>query len=188
MHRRTLTPASVIALAACSLLVAACGSNSPNTFRSGLQPTQAQLKQGHQQAVRFVRCLRSHGVTEHVPDPKFTPASAFNAALAGAAQSPAFRSAYSACARLLPSQQTSQRAAPNHAQIAALLAFARCLHTHGFPRFPDPTSSGQITHQMLANAGINPNQPAMLQIADTCVSVTHGLVTKADVARFIAGR
>jgi hypothetical protein len=188
MHCRTLIPTSVVALAACSLLVAACGSYSPSSSSSGLQPTQAQLQQGHQQAVRFVHCLRSHGVTQHVPDPTFTPASAFNAALSGAAQSPAFRSAYRACGHLLPSGQPSQRAAPSHAQIGALLAFVRCLRSHGFPSFPDPTSSGQVTHQMLANAGINLNQPAMLQVADACVSVTHGLITKAEVARFVAGR
>jgi hypothetical protein len=72
--------------------------------------------------------------------------------------------------------------------MAALLAFARCLRSHGFPSFPDPTSSGQVTNQMLASAGINLNQPAMLQVADACVSVTHGLITKAAVARFVAGR
>jgi hypothetical protein len=41
---------------------------------------------------------------------------------------------------------------------------------------------------MLANAGINLHQPAMLQTADTCVSVTHGVITKAVVARFVAGQ
>ena len=190
MHYRTLIPTSVVAssLAACSLLVAACGSNSPSSSISGLQPTQAQLQQGHRNAVRFVHCLRSHGVTQHVPDPSFTPASAYKAALSGAAQSPAFRSAYTACEHLLPSSPPSQRAVPSHAQIAALLTFAGCLRSHGFPSFPDPTSSGQLTHQMLANAGIHLNQPAMLQVADACVSVTHGLITKADVAHFVAGR
>jgi hypothetical protein len=41
---------------------------------------------------------------------------------------------------------------------------------------------------MLATAGINLHQPAFLQDADDCVSVIHGLLTKAAVARFIAGR
>lgn len=35
---------------------------------------------------------------------------------------------------------------------------------------------------MLANAGINLHQPAALQAADACVSVTHGVLTKAAVA------
>ena len=69
-----------------------------------------------------------------------------------------------------------------------MLAFARCLRSHGFANFPDPSSSGDLTHQMLANAGINLHQPAMLQAADACVSVTHGVITKTAVARFVAGQ
>jgi hypothetical protein len=72
-------------------------------------------------------------------------------------------------------------------QIAALRAFARCIRSHGFPSFPDPTSGGQISHQMLASAGIDLHQPAVLPAAEACVSVTHGVITRADVARFVAG-
>jgi hypothetical protein len=59
---------------------------------------------------------------------------------------------------------------------------------HGFSSFPDPTSGGDVTHEMLASAGINLHQPAVLQAADACVSVTHGLITRVDVARFVAGQ
>jgi hypothetical protein len=69
-----------------------------------------------------------------------------------------------------------------------VLAFARCLRSHGFPNFPDPNSSGQVTHQMLAQAGINLQQPAITQTADACVGVTHGILTRAGVARFVAGQ
>jgi hypothetical protein len=41
---------------------------------------------------------------------------------------------------------------------------------------------------MLATAGIALHQPAVLDAADACVSVTHGLITKASVARFVAGQ
>ena len=54
------------------------------------------------------------------------------------------------------------------------MAFAHCMRSHGFLSFPDPTSRGQVTPQMLANAGINLQQPAVLQSGDACVSVTHG--------------
>ena len=60
-----------------------------------------------------------------------------------------------------------------------MLAFARCMRSHGFPSFPDPTSTGELTHEMLANAGINLHQPAVVQAADACVGVTHGVITKA---------
>jgi hypothetical protein len=69
-----------------------------------------------------------------------------------------------------------------------MVAFAGCMRSHGFASFPDPTNSGQLTHEMLATAGINLHQPAIVQAADACVGVTHGVITKADVARFVAGQ
>jgi hypothetical protein len=72
-------------------------------------------------------------------------------------------------------------------QIAEELAFARCVRNHGFPSFPDPTSDGQLSHEMIDAAGINLHQPAVLQAGDACVGVTHGLLTRAAVARFVAG-
>jgi hypothetical protein len=173
---------------AAATMIAACGSNSPGSSSSGGHPTQAQLQQGQQDAVRFVQCLRSHGVT-NVPDPTATSGRAFKDAVSGDAQSPAFRSAYTACHHLLPNGgPPSQSAAQTQAHTVALLAFARCLRSHGFPSFPDPTNSGQVTHEMLAQAGINLHQPAVLQAGDACVSVTHGVITKAVVARFVAGQ
>ena len=93
-----------------------------------------------------------------------------------------------ACGHLLPGQE-SQGGGSSHTvqQIDAMLAFARCIRGRGFPRFPDPSSNGSVTHQMLAQAGINLAQPALVRAADRCVSVTHGLLTRVDVARFIAG-
>ena len=100
-----------------------------------------------------------------------------------------FLTASNNCQHLMPvtglgpqttAQQTSRR-------VADEISFARCLRTHGFPRFPDPTASGQITPEMIAAAGINLHQPAVLTAGDACVSVTHGVITKANVANFIAG-
>jgi hypothetical protein len=136
--------------------------------------------------VRFADCLRSHGVAT-VPDPTAPhPFKEFFAS--NAARGPAFQSAMATCHQLQPGggpQGNSEQRTP--AQIAALLALARCMRGHGFPRFPDPTSGGQITHEMLAANGIDLHQPAFVQAADACVGVTHGLLTKVDVANFIAG-
>jgi hypothetical protein len=158
---------------------------------SGGPPTPAQMQQFQQDTARFAGCMRSHGVP-NFPDPtspqefklSLTPSSAGNA------QSPAFQSAQTACQHLLTGGggPPRQSAAHSQAQTVAALAFARCLRSHGFTNFPDPTSSGQITHEMLANARINLHQPALLQAADACVSVTHGVLTKAGVARFAAGQ
>jgi hypothetical protein len=173
------------AVIAASTVIAACGSTSPSASGSGGQQSLAQIRQSEQDMVKFVQCMGSHGVP--LPNPKTSP-RAFKNEFPDH-PSPAFQSAYTICGHLQPGGgPPSQSAAPSQARTAALLAFARCVRSHGFPNFPDPNSSGQVTHQMLAQAGINLQQPAILQSGDACVSVTHGVLTRAAVARFVAGQ
>jgi hypothetical protein len=172
---------------AAAMLIAACGSNSSGSSGSSSSSRHLTYAQAQQDAVRFAGCMRSHGVPAF-PDPT-SPRDFKNSFNSSAARSPAFQTAETACRHVLPGGgQSSQSAVPTHAQIAAMVTFARCLRNHGFSHFPDPTSSGQVTHEMLAEAGINLHQPAVLQAADACVGVTHGVITKAAVARFVAGR
>jgi hypothetical protein len=180
----TSIPAGIAAAIAATVL-AACGSSLPSTSgssSSGGPQTGAQLQQD---AVSFADCMRSHGVPTF-PDPTTSPRAfktAFNT------QSPAFHSAETGCAHLLPGGgPRNQSEAQSPAQVAELVVFARCMRAHRFPSFPDPTSGGQLTHEMLANAGINLHQPAVVPAADACVGVTHGVITKAAVARFVAGQ
>jgi hypothetical protein len=131
--------------------------------------------------------MRSHGIS-NFPDPTTSPREFKQSLDPTTAHAPAFGPALSACQHLLPrGGQQSQSPPPSHAQFTAELAFARCLRSHGFPTFPDPSTTGELTHEMLANAGINIHQPAVVQAADACVSVTHGFLTRADIARFVAG-
>jgi hypothetical protein len=133
--------------------------------------------------LRFTDCVRSHGVP-NIPDPG---TRGWKDALGS--QTPAVLSAEHICQRLVPgAMPSSQSQTQTPGQIADELAFARCISVHGFPSFPDPASSGQITHELLASAGVDLRQPAVLQAADACVSVSHGVITKAAVARFIAGQ
>jgi hypothetical protein len=178
---------SVAALAASALLVVGCGSkstNSPSASGSGGQATPVQMQQD---GIRFSGCMHSHGVPTF-PGP--SDPHAFKNALdpkSPGAQSPTFQSAYTACRHLLPNGGHAPPDVRSRAQIAAFLAFARCIRGHGFPSFPDPTNTGELNHQMVASAGINLHQPAVQQAGDACVSVSHGFITKTDVARFVAG-
>jgi hypothetical protein len=188
-----LRTTSRLALAAAAIVaatvIAACGSNSPHSSSSSRSGGRLTYAQAQQDAVNFAGCMRSHGVPD-LPDPTTSPHD-FKASLdpnSPQAQSPAFHSAVTACQHFVPrGRQPNQSATRSPAQVAAMLAFARCIRSHGFPNFPDPTSGGNVTHEMLANAGISLQQPAVLRAGDTCVSVTHGLLTKAAVARFVAG-
>lgn len=76
--------------------------------------------------------------------------------------------------------------AQHQAQTQDLIAFAQCMRKHGFSRFPDPNTQGQLSPTQIQSAGINLKAPALQPAADACTSVTHGLLTKADVAQAIA--
>jgi hypothetical protein len=183
MFRTNSTLLVAAAAVAAATVIAAVGFSASSSAGA---PTQAQIQLGPQDAVRFAQCMRSHGVL-NFPEP--TSPQEFKLFITSSEGSPAFQSGETACRHVLPGGgPPSQSAAQRRAQTVAALAFARCLRSHEFANFPDPTSSGEITHEMLANAGIDPRQPAVLQAADACVSVTHGLLTKAAVARFAAGR
>jgi hypothetical protein len=168
---------TAIGSAAVSLLVAGCGGGSSTTAATTTQ----------NEALVFSRCMHSHGVP-NFPDPNSSGQIPKDQVIALGPSSPQVKTAQRACARLYPYRGPAQSPAQGQAHTAAMLAFARCIRSHGFPSFPDPTSTGQLTHEMVADAGINLNQPAVQQAGDGCVSVTHGVITKAIVARFVAGQ
>jgi hypothetical protein len=185
-------------LATAALVVAGCGggsspgvaniatstsTNSSSPAGSGGGPSQAQLQKDQRDATSFARCMRSHGVS--IPDPTVSP-YAFKKSFNN--PSPGFQSAYTPCAHLLPAEHAPNQDTPNsRAQTVALLAFARCMRSHGFSSFPDPTGSGELTHEMVANARIDLHDPAVVTAADACTSVTHGVITRSTVAHFVAG-
>jgi hypothetical protein len=175
----------VIAAAACSVLLAGCGSNSSApAAASGQNRDNPNPAQAQREILAFTTCMRAHGVAG-LANPA---ASDLKAELAPTTpHSPAFQAAFPACSHLLPFGQSHETDAQTRAHEGAFMSFARCIRRHGFPSFPDPSINGQITHEMVANAGINLNQPAVLQAGDACVGVTHGFITKAIVARFVAG-
>jgi hypothetical protein len=168
---------------AAATVIAACGTNSASSSSTGSQLTGAQTRQAEHDAVTFADCMRSHGMS-NFPD---SPYGQKHLLSSSSARAPAVQSAVAACSHLLPHGGQSQTPARSHVQIDAMVAFARCLRSHGFANFPDPTSSGDLTHEMLATAGINLQQPALMQAADACVGTTHGVITKSAVARFVAG-
>jgi hypothetical protein len=175
-----------------AICLAACGgSNHPSTSSgsSGKPPAKALTADAYKNAA----CMRSHGVPSF-PDPQIS-SQGVNQTLSihltpGIAGSPAFKSAFKACEYLLPGGGGNLQAGPSPAQVrtqvAGTIAFARCMRDHGFPRFPDPNSQGQLTLTMLQRAGIDLSEPAVKPAADSCTSASNGVITKADVAEAIA--
>jgi hypothetical protein len=152
------------------LCVAACGGASGQTGGTG---TNAKL--ASDQALKFSRCMRAHGVP-NFPDPSsgggiaIAPGSGLNP------QSPAFQTAQKACGKLLPGGGPGARK-PTRAQFVAALAFAKCMRTHGLPHFPDPlasipSGSGPIISlrgmMFQPGAGLDPRSPAFARAASHC--------------------
>lgn len=184
------TSRSIFAGAVVCLAVAGCGSASPsstttnNSSGGGGGPQNAAAA-----AFAYSRCMRTHGVSDF-PDPVVTstPGQTKIAIRAVAKDngSPRFTAAQQACQHLLPGPQ-NESPAQRRAHEQALLAFARCLRTHGLPNFPDPNGQGQLTVEMIHAAGIDLHAPNVLPAARACVGVTHGVITGADVERAING-
>jgi len=186
IRRATL---AVAAAAAAALLAAGCGGNSPSS--ASVSGSAASAKGGPGQAAfQFSACMRNHGVN-NFPDPKVTTSAGGTSVAIGINPSisgqPAFKSAQKACQHILGNPRSGPDSSPaqQHARTQALIAFARCLRSHGFPNFPDPSSTGDLSQQTIRQAGINFSNPALLTVGQNCASVTHGVITRAQVAQAI---
>jgi hypothetical protein len=140
---RGLALAGVVAL---SLLAAACGGGSSaakvaqvDTTTSVDQSSSAGSNRGSGDS--YSSCMRSHGVPLF-PDPnsngQFSPGGGVDP------NSPQFRAAQSACRSLLPKggSFSADGAHLSPQQVTQRLKYARCMRSHGLPKFPDPGSHG----------------------------------------------
>lgn len=177
-----------LAAGAAALVVSACGgSNKPPASRSSAQASNSSSPGAS--AYRYSACMRKHGVS-NFQDPQVKVngnqvqvAIHVDPSITG---SPDFKSAQSACAHILPGIGNGPSIQQERGRTKALLAFARCMRQHGFPKFPDPTSQGQLTLAMIGRAGIDLHQPAVKPAAYACAPLTHGLLTRADINQALA--
>jgi hypothetical protein len=150
----------LVVLAVCAIALAACGSS----------PKPSSAVSDDTQAVKYADCMRANGVP-NFPDP------GSNGALPDPAL-PAFRAAQKACAQLQPAGlHLHGPPEPTAAELRAALAFARCMRTHGFMRFPDPlTTVSDVATLTLAPGeyfpaignGTEVQSPAFRQAAKAC--------------------
>lgn len=171
------------AVAVVALLAGACDSGSPsasNTTPSTGDPAQAAFK--------FARCMRNHGVS-NFSDPVISQQAGVTTVTikrpAGSSLAPTLQAARQACRGILSTPH--QIAAVDRAREPDLLAFARCMRRHSVADFPDPTSQGQLTLEMLASAGVDVGAPNVLSAAKTCLPASNGAITPADIQRAVSG-
>ena len=144
------------------------------------------------QAFAYSRCIRSHGVADF-PDPKVTTTPGGGSvgiamvAPASVGNSPAFKTAEKACQGILPAPGSASSDGHGPSK-QVLLAFARCLRSHGVSGFPDPNAQGQLPPQTISAAGVDVHTPQFLAAGKACVGVTHGQITVAEVQALASGR
>jgi hypothetical protein len=170
-----------IAVAAVTLFVAGCGGGSPAPIAAQASFSAAAFK--------YSSCMREHGLSSF-PDPSMTDHDgqqvAYLTATIPVHPSAAFKSAQSACRGILPppiNASPTELAQQRQARDQHLLAFADCLRNHGVPDFPDPTSQGQLTLEMVNSAGVDVHAPTVLRAAKICLPTTDGAITRTDVQR-----
>lgn len=163
---------AVLALLA-GVLMAGCGGNSKSP--EGGASTSAAASEV-QSGVAFSRCIRAHGVP-HLPDPKVS-GQAVQIGSPAIIKSPAFQSAMRSCQSLLPKGAPSS-APPSPQAQAQMLDVSACMRKHGFPAFPDPTTSppnraalsgivGKGGYYIAIPQSIDSSSPAFEQAAATC--------------------
>jgi hypothetical protein len=153
--------AAAATLAACAgqthQSVAHLSSSTTTNSRSVAQPVS-----GERSPLAYARCMRSHGVPSF-PDPSSTGASTPGNL---DPSSPQFQAASQACRSLQPAGRTfstSGAGSISPRQQAQLLAFAKCMRSHGVPSFADPTARG-----LTPPAGIDPNSSAFQSATQSC--------------------
>jgi hypothetical protein len=198
-----LVLSSLPALAALALLAAGCGgggrspgvaslassttapaSTTENGAASATQNGATSSPQS--QLVAYSQCMRSNGVA-NFPDPQALGGGSFKLTIQrDAASNPRFQAASSACKHLLPAvgpvgSRQEETAQQQRIRLADELSFARCMRSHGYARFPDPTAQGDLSVEMVQAQGIDVHSPAVLQAVQLCLPAFHGLLTPAQV-------
>ncbi len=172
--------ATIAAILAAGVPLAACGSSSPGTS-TGASAVAAKRASG----IAFANCIRSHGVP-NFPDPgsngngglqiadSHRSGSGPSLQVDGVAvNGPAFQAAMQACRSYMP-----HGGQPSPAQTAKIkaqaLAMSRCMRSHGVPNFPDPqfgTGPGGGFGIRLGGPGIDPQSPAFKAAQQACGSI-----------------
>jgi hypothetical protein len=156
--RRAAPALAIAGVAGLSLLASACGG-SP-----GASPGSSHAP-GPGDGLAFSACMRSHGVP-NFPDPGSD--GSVPKPSKHDLNSPGSLAAFRAC-RSLASSGGSPPPPGQEAQLQRqVLAFAKCMRSHGVPEFPD---LNLVSPHQYANPGhIDPNSPIVTAAVAACRS------------------
>jgi hypothetical protein len=161
----TLRAASVVVVAALSLLAAGCGGGGSAGVATGTSATTAPQNE----ALAFARCMRSHGLPKW-PDPiRSGEFDKSKLRQTGYTLSQVRAAEDGPCNHLLGG------ASPKNPTIAPAdrtdyLKAAACMRSHGYPAFPDPTFQNN-TVQANVPSSIDQDSPPFKRAAATCTKL-----------------
>ena len=138
--------------------MAAVGATTTTT--SAATTTTAQS--GQDAALAFSRCMRAHGVSKF-PDPEGQGRFPALTQQALGVSKQTSLVAQQACKHLLSSGDSTGTPQARQQKVAFALKVAKCMRMHGFPTYPDPTSSSQALP-----SGIDPNSPQFQTTETAC--------------------
>jgi hypothetical protein len=160
VRARTVRAVVLVGVTGLTLAASACGGPSGATARGSTSASSSR------DPVAWSACMRSHGVPSF-PDPGADARVAIPSTIGVGA--PTVRAAFSACRRLAPSGSPLSGQGDTTEQNR-LLAFAKCMRTHGVPAFPDPREvNGRAATRVTAGA-IDPNSPIVTAAMRACQS------------------
>ena len=158
----------IVATAVVALLASACGGGSSVPGASSLTPSGSSS----QATLAFAQCMRTHDVSQfpgQVTEGKFpTPQDL-------GVSNTVYQAAMNSCKHLLPDDgQSTQGQSPQ--LMNEVLGFARCMRSHGFPTWPDPTStpsgSRPYSFNLLGVHDFDPTSPQVDASLNECQRLT----------------
>jgi hypothetical protein len=177
------TAVAIIAAAGLALLATACGGSPSSTGSGGSSNAGGAA---NQREVAYSHCMRSHGVP-NFPDPSGSGGVPKETAQQLGVSSSQLQAALNACQHLLPNTgNVDDNPAALHRWWTQMLHFARCMHSHGVPNWPDPSAYSQdpqrptfnlhaagIGFHLGAQPGNIVNSPQIQAKVGQCESVVH---------------
>jgi hypothetical protein len=160
------------------LVLAACGGASApgvaSTKGSSTTTTTAAGSSGNSgdtaaqlvELVKFVSCIRTHGVAD-MPEP-LSGGGFSRSALQTATVSPRFNAALKACQSLAVASGYVESQAEKEHFVELHLKISECMRTHGFPSFPDPDAQGGFFFNQSQTQSLDMSSPRYAAAAKKC--------------------
>jgi hypothetical protein len=172
--------AVVAMLTGSALLAAGCGGGSSGAKVAQLGTTTGPKPSGASDDPNaYSACMRNHGVG-NFPDPEGNLLRTRGIDK----NTPVFQAAARACRSLAPTPPPPAMQAQLEAQM---LAFAKCMRSHGVPAFPDPQVEHGVPHMQVTAGQIDPNSPIVKAAMVACRSKFVGKGAAIEAQKLVQG-